>query len=150
MLDASPWRWEHAEALVDLGAAVRRANQRREARTHLRAGFELAESIGALALAERAREELIATGARPRRVIRSGLDALTASERRVARMAADGQSISEIAQGLFITRKTVETHLYASYRKLDVNTRGALAAALARDHPSANSASRPLPTERPG
>jgi DNA-binding CsgD family transcriptional regulator len=133
VLVASPWRWEHAEALVDLGAALRRANRRRDARGPLRGGFELAERIGALALAQRARAELVATGARPRHELRDGVDALTASERRVARMAADGLTITAIAQGLFVTRKTVETHLYSAYRKLDVHSRDELAAALSRD-----------------
>lgn len=131
LLARSPWRWEHAETLVDLGAARRRSNQRTAARAPLSRGLELAEQLGAARLAERAREELIATGARPRRVVRTGVDSLTASERRVATAAAEGESISEIAQALFVTKKTVETHLYAAYRKLDVNSRDGLAAALA-------------------
>jgi DNA-binding CsgD family transcriptional regulator len=132
VLAQSPWRWEHAETLADLGAALRRANRRAEAREPLSRALELATEIEALALAERAREELRATGARSRNVLRTGLDSLTASERRVAAMAADGLTISEMAQRLFVTRKTIETHLYASYRKLDVNSRDALAAVLTR------------------
>ena len=69
-------------------------------------------------LAERAPEELAATGARPRRSRLSGVDALTASERRVARMAARGVGNVEIAQSLFVTRKTVEKHLGNVYTKL--------------------------------
>ena len=87
--------------------------------------------MGALALAERAGQELVAAGARPRALLRRGVDALTVSERRVAAFGAQGRSISEIAQGLFVTRKTVETHLYAAYRKLDVTGRDALRAVLA-------------------
>jgi len=119
--------------VVDLGAALRRANQRAEARQPLREGLDLAARIGAVALAERARDELIATGARPRSVATTGVDSLTASERRVATLAADGLSISEMAQRLFVTRKTVESHLYAAYRKMDVSTREALTAALLLD-----------------
>lgn len=64
------------------------------------------------AAAERARQELLATGARPRAANGgSGLAALTASERRVAQLAARGCTIAEIAQSLFVSRKTVETHL---------------------------------------
>jgi len=126
VLATTPWRWEEAEALVDLGAALRRANRRVEAREPLRRGLELGQRIGALAAAERAREELVATGARPR----TPAGALTVSERRVARRAAEGATIAEIAEALFVTRKTIETHLYSAYRKLDVSSRAELATAL--------------------
>ena len=96
---------------MDLGAALRRANRRAEAREELAAGMELAHRCGADALAARAREELVACGARPRRLVRTGVDALTPSELRVAQLAAAGHSNREIAQALFVTRKTVETHL---------------------------------------
>ena len=71
-------------------------------------------------LADRARTELAAAGGRPRRVAMRGRDALTPSELRIARLAADGLSNPEIAQMLFITRRTVETHLTQTYRKLVV------------------------------
>lgn len=130
VLATSPWRWELAGAQVDLGAALRRANRRQEARDPLRDGLELARRIGARGVVERAREELLASGARPRRTAFSGVGALTPSERRVADLAARGATIAEIAQGLFVTRKTVESHLYAAYRKLGVSTREELSAAL--------------------
>ena len=75
--------------------------------------------------------ELLAAGARPRSVLRSGVDALTPSERRVADLAAEGLTNREIAQALFVTVRTVEMHLTAAYRKLDVSSRTALLAALA-------------------
>jgi DNA-binding CsgD family transcriptional regulator len=68
-------------------------------------------------------QELRATGARPRRVLLTGVDALTASERRIAEMATDGLTNREIAQALFVTVKTVETHLAHVFRKLDVRSR---------------------------
>lgn len=126
-LSGSAFRWEYAEALVDLGAALRRSNERVASRSPLQQGMAIAEEIGARGLAERARQELLATGARPRRAIAIGTDALTASERRVALLAADGRTIAEIAQALFVTRKTVESHLYAGYRKLGVTGREQLA-----------------------
>ena len=132
-LERSPRRLELARALTDLGGALRRANRRADAREPLRRGMELAYRCGADALSERARRELVATGSRPRRLMRSGRDALTASELRVAELAAAGSSITEISQALFVTRKTVETHLYAAYRKLDVNTRADLAAVMGPD-----------------
>ena len=83
------------------------------------------------ALAERARTELRAAGGRARGPETSGVSALTASERRVAELAAGGHSNREIAQALFVTRKTVETHLGHVYRKLGVTGRGKLARAMA-------------------
>jgi DNA-binding NarL/FixJ family response regulator len=123
LLAGSEARLEHARALVDLGAALRRANQRAKARERLREGVELARKVGALGLAERANQEIAATGARPRKVLQTGLDALTASERRVAQLAADGMSNKEIAQTLFVTVKTVEVHLTSAYRKLEISSR---------------------------
>jgi DNA-binding CsgD family transcriptional regulator len=131
VLAGSEARLEHGCALVDLGSALRRANQRTEAREWLREGVDLALAIGALGLARRANEEIAASGARPRRVLRTGLDALTASERRVAQLAADGMSNKEIAQTLFVTIKTVEVHLSHAYRKLEISSRAQLGEALA-------------------
>ena len=123
VLADSPARLEHARALVDLGALLRRGNSRSEARKLLRQGVDLAHRCGATALVTRANEELAATGAHPRTVLLSGLDALTASERRVAQMAAEELSNKEIAQALFVTVKTVEQHLGRVYRKLDIRSR---------------------------
>ncbi len=133
MLESSPAQLEHAYALANLGAALRRANQRAGARDHLRHSLELAQRAGATLLAEHAREELIATGARPRRVELSGAAALTPSERRIAAMAAEGMSNREIAQALFVTLRTVEMHLSNAFRKLSVSSRTQLAAALLGD-----------------
>jgi DNA-binding CsgD family transcriptional regulator len=130
VLAGSPARLEHARALVDLGAALRRANSRSEARRHLRNGVDLAHQCGASALVERGNEELAATGAHPRKIMLSGLESLTASERRVAQMAAEEVSNKEIAQSLFVTVKTVEVHLSRVYRKLDITSRRELASAL--------------------
>jgi DNA-binding CsgD family transcriptional regulator len=131
VLASSPARLEHARVLVDYGAALRRGGRRREAREPLLEGMDAAARCGAAPLVARAREELLAAGARPRRVLRRGADALTASERRIARMAADGRSNPEIAQALFVTVRTVESHLGHVYRKLDIAGREALAERLA-------------------
>jgi DNA-binding CsgD family transcriptional regulator len=136
VLAGSEARLEHARAIVDLGAAMRRANQRTEARERLREGVDLAYRVGAFGLAGRANEEIAATGARPRRILQTGLDALTASERRVAQLAADGMSNKEIAQTLFVTVKTVEVHLSHAYRKLDISSRAQLDKALLAPAPS--------------
>jgi len=130
-VEGSHARYERARSLTELGAALRRAGQRREAREPLRAALDLADRCGALRLAGRAREELVATGARPRRAALSGCDALTPSERRVAGLAAGGLGNREIAQALFVTIRTVEGHLTQAYSKLDLRSRDELAAALA-------------------
>src|SRR5215468_7366931 len=130
VLAASGAQLEHARALVELGAALRRANQRTEARVPLRAGLDLAHRCGAVRLAQRARDELLTAGAKPRRAVLTGLEALTASERRVAELAAAGMSNPEIAQALFVTLSTVEGHLRHAYRKLSIGTRAQLPAAL--------------------
>jgi DNA-binding CsgD family transcriptional regulator len=130
VLSGSPAHLEHARTLVDFGAALRRANSRSEARKPLREGIDLAQRCGAIPLVERANAELAATGAHPRTILLSGLDALTASERRVANMAAEDLSNKEIAQALFVTVKTVEQHLGRVYRKLDISSRRQLAEAL--------------------
>src|SRR5204862_463160 len=126
----SPARIQHARALVDLGAALRRGNKRAEARDTLRRGAELAYRSGTAALVERANQELAATGARPRKEAVGGVYSLTASERRVAELAAQDKSNKEIAQALFVTVKTVEVHLSSVYRKLALNSGRQLAAAL--------------------
>ena len=133
ILEASHCRLEHAEAQLELGAALRRANQRLEAQQHLRAALDHFHRNGAVPSATRAADELAATGARPRRAVLRGLEALTASELRVARMAADGQTNREIAQALFVTTKTIDAHLNHTYTKLDINSRKQLAQALQVD-----------------
>jgi DNA-binding CsgD family transcriptional regulator len=130
VLEGAPAPLERAQSLIELGAALRRANDRVAARDPLHEGLDLATRCGAAPLAERARDELLASGARPRRVAVSGPEALTPSEARVARMAATGQSNRDIAQALFVTKKTVEVHLSNAYRKLGIQSRSQLAGSL--------------------
>jgi DNA-binding CsgD family transcriptional regulator len=130
VLADSPAKLEHAKARTELGAALRRANRRAQAREQLRQAVELATVCGAVPLAERAETELLATGARPRRVALSGVESLTPSERRVAEMAAEGPTNREIAQALFVTQRTVEVHLTSIYRKLGISSRAQLPGAL--------------------
>ena len=130
VLRGSPVLLELAKSLCELGAALRRAKQRADSRPLLREALELAHRCGAEPLEERAQTELRASGARPRRSALSGVDALTASELRVCQLAADGMTNAEIAQTLFVTRRTVETHLGNAYRKLDIKSRAELPGAL--------------------
>lgn len=110
---------------------MRRANRRSEAREPLRRGLDLARHCGARTLVQRAREELTAAGARPRREPLTGIDALTATELRVVRLAAQKMTNREIAQSLFVTTKTIETHLAHAYAKLEIRSRTDLGEALA-------------------
>jgi class 3 adenylate cyclase/DNA-binding CsgD family transcriptional regulator len=136
-LESSSARLERARSLVELGAAIRRAGQRVEARETLRAGLDLAQGCGAGPLAERARDELVAAGAKPRSRALSGVESLTPSERRISAMAAEGMANRDIAQALFVTPRTVEMHLSNAFRKLEISSRtqlvDALAGALDRD-----------------
>ncbi len=134
-VERSPARYERARSLTEYGAALRRAGHRREAREPLRKALELADRCGARRTAARARGELLASGARPRRTALSGADSLTPSERRVCQLAAHGLGNREIAQALFVTVRTVEGHLTQAYRKLDLNRRDQLAPALETAQP---------------
>jgi DNA-binding CsgD family transcriptional regulator len=129
-LEQSHARLELAKALLALGTALRLARQPTKAREPLRRAIEIGSACSADALVERARGELRAAGARPRRDALGGIESLTPSERRVAGMAADEMTNREIAQALFVTPKTVEVHLSNAYRKLEINNRRQLASAL--------------------
>jgi DNA-binding CsgD family transcriptional regulator len=131
VLETAPARLEHAKALAALGAALRRERKPTEAREPLRKALELADACGAQPLADAVRAEIYATGARPRTTALRGVLALTASERRVADLAAEGQTNRDIAQTLYVTPKTVEVHLSNTYRKLGIASRRQLARALA-------------------
>jgi DNA-binding CsgD family transcriptional regulator len=132
VLGPSPARLEYAKSLCDLGGALRRLGHRTEARRHLAQALDLARHCGAGRLADVARAELRAAGARPRQSTQSGPPALTVSEQRVAALAADGHSNRDIAQALFVTPKTVEVHLSSVYRKLDVRNRVEMTVAMKR------------------
>jgi DNA-binding CsgD family transcriptional regulator len=132
VLAPSPARLEHARVLVDLGATLRAAGQRTAAREPLLEGLALAARCGGLTLERRARGELAAIGIRPRSTDQTGPGSLTPIELRVAELAAAGGTNREIAQTLFVTEKTVETHLGRSFRKLDISSRRQLRDVLAR------------------
>jgi DNA-binding CsgD family transcriptional regulator len=131
VLGRSSAKLERARTVVALGAALRRANERAEARELLRQGLELALRGGSQPLVEQAQAELKATGARPRKFVLTGVDALTPSERRVAELAATRMTNKDIAQTLFVTPKTVEVHLSSVYRKLGISSRTDVPEALA-------------------
>ncbi|WP_433301544.1 ATP-binding protein [Actinoplanes sp. CA-030573] len=124
LLAGTPFRLEEARTLAELGATLRRANHRAAAREPLGRALAMAEAGGMLLLARRCRDELRAAGARPRRPA----DSLTPAEHQVATLAATGLSNREIAQQLFVTRRTVETHLTHVFQKLGCESRAGLRA----------------------
>jgi DNA-binding CsgD family transcriptional regulator len=126
VLAGSPARLEYARAVYALGVALRQTGHRDRARERLREALDCAADCGGVTLASDARGELRLAGARPRRDRMSGRDALTAAELRVARLAAEGGTNREIAQRLFLTTRTVETHLTHAYAKLGIRSRAEL------------------------
>ncbi|NEA37365.1 AAA family ATPase [Streptomyces sp. SID13031] len=130
VLEQSRADLERAKSLITYGSRLHHLHQSDDAKDFLREGLELAEICGAEALVTAGRRELNATGARPRRLALTGVRSLTPSEHRIVELAAEGRTNREIAQALFITAKTVEIHLTAAYKKLDVHGRDGLAAVL--------------------
>ncbi|TBL45043.1 LuxR family transcriptional regulator [Verrucosispora sp. SN26_14.1] len=130
ILESTSAPLHHAHALFEYGAALRRNGERSAAQEPLRRALHHASRCGAQLLTRQATDELLAAGARPRRHTLSGPEALTAQELRVAQLAAAGATNRDIAQRLFVTRRTVEIHLTNAYRKLNITSRGQLQAAL--------------------
>jgi DNA-binding NarL/FixJ family response regulator len=109
---------------------LRRQRRRRDARDQLASAYEIFDSIGAAAFAERARNELRASGGQARERAVETRDPLTAQEALIARLAGEGTSNPDIAAQLFISRPTVAYHLRKVFTKLGINSRSQLAAAL--------------------
>ncbi|GAA5611680.1 hypothetical protein Spla01_02835 [Streptomyces platensis] len=127
VLAATPARLELSLTLHDLGVASTDRGDLAGARSALRTGLTLATECGATGLAKRLRQRLHDTGGRAANV--AGM--LTPGEERVSALAAKGHSNKEIAEQLFVSVRTVETHLTGAYRKLGIARRNELAAAIA-------------------
>jgi DNA-binding CsgD family transcriptional regulator len=130
-LERAPGMVELARALVELGAELRRRGRRRAAREALRRSLDLSVRCGAERLARLAHQDLLATGARPRRAQISGVGSLTPRERQIAELAALGRSNRAIADELIVSEKTIEWHLANAYRKLEIHSRAGLSRSLA-------------------
>ena len=111
-----------ARALLALGIVRRRARQKRPAREAIAAALDGFEQLGAARWADKARAELGRIGGRTRE------EGLTAAERRVAALVAEGQTNREVAAALFLGERTVASHLTHIYAKLGVRSRTELAA----------------------
>jgi DNA-binding CsgD family transcriptional regulator len=130
-LGSTRLRPELARAHLLYGEWLRRQNRRVDARDQLRTAHEMLATIGMEAFAERARKELQATGEKVRRRTVETRNDLTAQERQIARLAADGLSNPEIGARLFLSPRTIEWHLRNVFAKLNIRSRRDLASALA-------------------
>jgi DNA-binding CsgD family transcriptional regulator len=119
-----------ARAHLLYGEWLRRQRRRVDARDQLGAALEMFDAIGGEAFAERARIELLATGARARKRTNEARDELTSQEARIARLAREGLSNPDIAAQLFISANTVAYHLRKVFRKLGITSRTQLHRAL--------------------
>jgi DNA-binding CsgD family transcriptional regulator len=125
---------DRARTELALGSFLRRARRRVEARTHLRAALAVFEGLGAEAWAERARQELRASGETARRRDAEESPSLTPSERQVAALVSEGLSNRDIAGRLFVSPRTVDFHLRNVFSKLGVASRTELAASTLFDN----------------
>jgi DNA-binding CsgD family transcriptional regulator len=121
-LEGLPYPLERGRTLLGLGSAHRQAKHKRAAREALEHALAVFEELGAPLWAERARAELRRISGR-----RPASDALTETEERVARLAADGRSNKQIAAELYMSIHTVGAHLSRAYHKLGIGSRGELA-----------------------
>jgi DNA-binding CsgD family transcriptional regulator len=130
-------RVELGRAHLVYGEWLRRQRRRRDARDQLSRAYEIFDSAGAAAFAERARIELRASGGQARERAIQTQDPLTDQEAVIARLAGDGASNPQIAAQLFISRATVAYHLRKVFTKLGISSRSQLAAALPARHDTA-------------
>ena len=129
-----------ARAHLVYGEWLRRENRRVDAREQLRIAHEMLSRMGAEGFAERARNELLATGETVRKRTVETQEVLTAQEAMVARLAAEGRTNPEIGSQLFISPRTAEYHLHKVFTKLGVSSRRKLRDALRDPRQAASSA----------
>ncbi|MGW1802451.1 helix-turn-helix transcriptional regulator, partial [Streptomyces sp. NPDC001984] len=126
--EAARWPWEHARIQLAYGQWLRRTRGPR-ARTHLRSALETFDRIGAKAMADWARNELRASGVGTIRPD-TPTSTLTAQERQIAELAATGLTNKQIGERLFLSHRTVGSHLHRLFPKLGITSRAALRTAL--------------------
>jgi len=117
---------EQARTRFALGQLMKDGGDLEGARDELRRAFSIAHQCGASMLERDARQALVAAGGRPRRPAMDGVEALTPSERRIAELAAAGESNRAIAEALFLTKNTIEWHMRNVFKKLEVRSRSEL------------------------
>jgi DNA-binding CsgD family transcriptional regulator len=129
--DLASWPFERARLQLAYGAWLRRQRRPADSRPLLRAAIAAFEALGTVPWAQRARRELRASGESLRRPDDARVD-LTPQELQIAQLAAKGLSNREIAGRLFLSPRTVSTHLYRIYPKVGISSRTELAAVMAR------------------
>lgn len=130
-LDLARWPFQRARIQLGYGQWLRRQRRIVESRTVLRAARDTFDALGCAPWAEQARRELRASGESSRRRVPEARDHLTAQELQIAQLAAEGLSNREIGQRLFLSHRTIGTHLYKVFPKLGITSRTELGAALA-------------------
>ena len=128
--DLGRWPFQRARLLLAHGEWLRRQRRIADSRAPLRAARDTFDSLGCTAWSERARRELRASGESSRRRDPAARDQLTAQELQIAQLAAEGLSNREIGQRLYLSHRTISTHLYRIYPKLGISARGELRKAL--------------------
>jgi ATP/maltotriose-dependent transcriptional regulator MalT len=129
--DLTRWPFQRARIQLAYGQWLRRQRRVAESRAALRAARDTFDALGCAPWGEHARRELRASGERSRRRVPEARDQLTAQELQIAQLAAEGLSNREIGQRLFLSHRTISTHLYRVFPKLGITSRGQLSAALA-------------------
>jgi DNA-binding CsgD family transcriptional regulator len=129
--DLARWPFQRARIQLAYGQWLRRQRRVGESRTVLRSARDTFDALGCRRWSEHARRELRASGERSRRRVPEARDQLTAQELQIAQLAAEGLSNREIGQRLYLSHRTVSTHLYRVFPKLGITSRGELSAALA-------------------
>jgi DNA-binding CsgD family transcriptional regulator len=129
--DLDRWPFWRARLLLACGRWLRRRRRVTDSRAPLREARKMFDAIGASGWGDQARRELRASGERSRRRVPEARDDLTAQELQIAQLAAGGLSNREIGQRLFLSHRTISTHLYRVFPKLGITSRAELGAALA-------------------
>jgi DNA-binding CsgD family transcriptional regulator len=137
--DLTRWPYQRARLQLAYGQWLRRQRRVAESRAVLRAARDTFDALGCVPWGEQARRELRASGERSRRRLPEARDQLTAQELQIAQLAAEGLSNREVGQRLYLSHRTVSTHLYRVFPKLGITSRGELRAALTYAGPSPES-----------
>ena len=130
--DMLRWPFLHARLLLAFGEWLRRQRRTAESRGPLRAARDAFDALGVTPWSERARQELRASGETSRTRTPGTLEVLTAQELQIVQLAAEGLSNREIGQRLYLSHRTVESHLYRAYPKLGITSRAQLPIAIAK------------------
>ena len=121
-------RFWRGRLLLAHGRWLRRRRRVTDSRAPLREARDTFDAIGAPGWGDQARRELRASGERSRRHVPEARDELTAQELQIAQLAAEGLSNREIGQRLFLSHRTISTHLYRVFPKLGITSRAELSA----------------------